>query len=164
MEKIERPQEVSKAQKQIMTEKNQQKYDQDQFQNIYNYLDKLNGIVGDGFDIDKVYPVGSIYMSVNNTNPADLFGGEWEQLKDRFLIGAGGSYNGTGGQATINLQHGHTLKTNIDANSGNGNGIAYTAGQPIFQNNNTTAIQKSLSSSQSIIPPYLAVYMWKRIN
>lgn len=43
MENIERPQEVSKAQKQIMTEKNQQKYDSDQFNNIYNYLDKLNG-------------------------------------------------------------------------------------------------------------------------
>lgn len=42
MENIERPAEVTKAQAQIMTEKNQQKYDQDQFQNIYNYLDKLN--------------------------------------------------------------------------------------------------------------------------
>lgn len=43
MENIERPQEVSKAQKQIMTEKNQQKYDQDQFTKIYDYLDELNG-------------------------------------------------------------------------------------------------------------------------
>jgi microcystin-dependent protein len=52
-----------------------------------------------------VYPVGSIYMSVNNTSPATLFGGTWVQLKDRFLLGAGDSYsNGkTGGAATHTL-------------------------------------------------------------
>jgi len=162
MENIERPVKVNKAQRQEMTPKNQQKYDQDQFTKIYDYLDALNG--ESKFNIDLVYPVGSIYMSVNNTDPADLFGGEWEQLKDRFLIGAGGSYSGTGGQATINLQHNHKLRTNIAKNSGNGNGIAYTAGAPIFENNNSEAVQNALSSSQSIIPPYLAVYMWKRIN
>ena len=41
-------------------------------------------------------------MSVNNTNPSNLFGGTWTQLKDRFLLGAGSTYtNGsTGGSAT----------------------------------------------------------------
>lgn len=28
-------------------------------------------------------------MSVNATNPAELFGGTWEQIKGRFLLGAG---------------------------------------------------------------------------
>lgn len=57
---------------------------------------------------DKIYPVGSIYMSVNSTSPATLFGGTWTQLKDRFLVGAGNSYavNSTGGEAT------HTLTVN----------------------------------------------------
>lgn len=30
--------------------------------------------------LDQVYPVGSIYVSVNNTNPANIFGGTWTQL------------------------------------------------------------------------------------
>ena len=37
-----------------------------------------------------VYPVGSIYMSMNETNPSTLFGGTWERLADgRCLIGGG---------------------------------------------------------------------------
>lgn len=55
--------------------------------------------------IDYIYPIGSIYMSVNATSPANLFGGSWTQLKDRFLLGAGSTYTAgsTGGAATHKL-------------------------------------------------------------
>ena len=43
--------------------------------------------------LDMVYPVGSIYMSMNSTNPHKLFGGEWERLKDTFLLASGDIYN-----------------------------------------------------------------------
>lgn len=50
------------------------------------------------------YQVGSIYMSVNSTSPAMLFGGSWAQIQDGFLIAAGSTYNagGTGGEAAHN--------------------------------------------------------------
>ena len=59
-------------------------------------------------NFDKIYPVGSIYMSINNTDPSELFGGEWERIKDTFLLASGDTYDGgsTGGSAT------HTLTTN----------------------------------------------------
>lgn len=52
--------------------------------------------------IDMIYPVGSVYISVSNVSPATLFGGSWEQLKDRFMLGAGDTYmaGATGGEAT----------------------------------------------------------------
>ena len=51
------------------------------------------------------YPVGSIYLSVNNVNPSSFFGGTWVQIKDKFILAAGDYYsNGaTGGAATVTL-------------------------------------------------------------
>lgn len=80
-----------------------------------DYVDTADvGVINSNMDLidsaygrilSSVYPVGSIYMSVAATSPATLFGGTWEQLKDRFLIGAGGSYSaGATGGATA-----HTL-------------------------------------------------------
>lgn len=36
----------------------------------------------DDSNYNKIYPVGSIYMSINVTNPSELFGGEWKRIKD----------------------------------------------------------------------------------
>ena len=63
------------------------------------------------------YPVGSIYISINTTNPSTYFGGTWERVKGRFLLGADDSsykIGGTGGAATVALttsqmpSHAHT--------------------------------------------------------
>ena len=66
---------------------------------------------------ELIYPIGSIYLSAAAVNPADLFGiGEWEQIKDTFLLASGSSYSlgATGGEATHKLtvkempSHSHT--------------------------------------------------------
>lgn len=55
-----------------------------------------------------IYPIGSIYLSVNSVDPSTLFGGTWEKIKDRFLLSSGDTYsNGSiGGEAS------HTLTIN----------------------------------------------------
>ena len=51
------------------------------------------------------HPVGSLYWSSKPTNPAELFGGTWTQIKDKFILAAGDTYsNGaTGGNASTTL-------------------------------------------------------------
>lgn len=53
------------------------------------------------------HPVGSYYWSSESTDPSALFGGTWEQVKDRFVLAAGDSYavGATGGTASSSHTH-----------------------------------------------------------
>lgn len=68
------------------------------------------------------YPVGSIYLSVNSTNPGTLFGGTWEQIKDKFILACGSTYaNGaTGGAST----HTHSIDGHTHTSAGHTHTIA----------------------------------------
>ena len=60
----------------------------------------------------RIYPVGSVYMSTNNTSPQTLFGGTWERIEDRFLLSAGTNHavGSTGGSENATLvSHSHTF-------------------------------------------------------
>lgn len=123
-------------------------------------------------NVDFFYPIGSIYMSVNSADPSELFGGTWELIPDRFLLGAGNDYNAgeTGGEKTHTLtvseipSHNHELygaltgETKAITNTGN-DWAQTTTG---FSNN---AYIKKTGGGQAHnnMPPYLAVYIWKRI-
>lgn len=130
----------------------------------------LTGYVKTTDVLDLVYPVGSIYISVSNTNPSTLFGGTWVQIKDTFLLSAGDTYTAgnTGGEAT------HTLTTTeIPSHSHN----AYLKAPFAIQTNGGTefaALYNTGTSSNAYItntgggqahnnmPPYLVVYVWER--
>lgn len=137
-----------------------------------------------GTTYDIAYPVGSIYLSVNNTSPAELFGGTWEQIKDRFLLAAGNTYaaGSTGGEAQHTLTrdelppHNHLIYAdgNSDfkllmgdnANFEPGAGIShYTVETKHDPTKGFEAMASVVGGSQphNNMPPYLAVYMWKRI-
>lgn len=121
------------------------------------------------FDIYNLYPVGSIYMSVNSTNPSNYFGGTWAQIKDRFLLACGSTYsNGaTGGEATHKLtieeMPSHTHRYNL-AYGGNDPAKGFNYGNTLVG-----AFDKAFSGSSggdqahNNMPPYLAVYIWKRV-
>lgn len=133
-------------------------------QHFYNKLKEKD--LSSSTTLDKVYPVGSIYMSVSATSPATLFGGTWEQLKDTFLLACGDTYeNGaTGGEAEHTLtvdempshNHSYTIRGN-SAPTGTGNKWSYWE-------NSASATTGSTGGDQAHnnMPPYLAVYMWKR--
>lgn len=151
--------------------------------------------------LNMIYPVGSIYMSVNNVSPATFIGGTWTALTDRVLIGAGSSYavNATGGATThthtsaahTHTTAGHTLTineipshthgmtlNNYSSNDytggfkweyvksgyfkGGGTYILYEGGGASHSHGDTGSTTPGNTGSSSNLPPYLAVYMWKR--
>jgi hypothetical protein len=127
--------------------------------------------------IDMIYPVGAIYISVNTTNPSTFFGGTWERIQDRFLLAAGSTYaNGsTGGAATVTLtteqmpKHSHDMPFS-GSSSGTQSPYPYYIKSATTLNdtggkgyrNNLGTFEIGGGAAHNNMPPYLAVYMWKR--
>jgi hypothetical protein len=135
----------------------------------------------------SIYPIGSIYMSVNNVNPSEIFGGTWQQIKDKFLLACGDTYNNgaTGGSATNSYTpagevgnhtltvdeipaHNHSVyTTGIQNGSGSwgsglqGTGLGYittSTGGGQAHNHSFTGTPATIDN----MPPYLAVNVWVR--
>lgn len=134
------------------------------------------------------YPIGSLYWSKNPTNPAELFGGTWTQIKDKFILAAGDSYavGATGGAATVTLTtaqmpaHTHNASTNStgahthsinvitqgsDQNAGDGGDNYWTTRNTSSAGAHShTVTVNSAGSSQSHenMPPFVTYYCWER--
>ena len=167
-----------------------------------NVLLKLKGVPW----LDLVYPVGSVYMSISDTDPGSLFRGVWERIQGRFLLGAGtasensqniwGSANKeavwpageTGGTPA------HTLTVAEMPSHTHGFDPGYAKGGKTFtvpsaEGNGGTGITPNSSGwgepmstpadwvtnvwgttpagggvNHTNMPPYLVVYMWRRIG
>ena len=166
--------------------------------------------VGDTRLIDIIYPVGSIYMSVNNVSPAVLFGGTWERIAGKFLLAASDTDGGAktaqrpveaeGGSAdAVVPYHNHTTENGgaftftvraigrangayqVTANSGVTDAVSGASQRYITSNDGTTTgtnVQDRIvhsghkhtvnyagtsgNAAGANMPPYMAVYMWKR--
>ena len=130
-----------------------------------------------GTAVSEAYPVGSIYLSVNNTNPSTLFGGVWQQIKDTFLLAAGDTYTAgsTGGEATHTLTkqempaHDHKGPARYDNDYVDNFPVASTGSYPQAIGAVPTASSHTLTltsngggQAHNNMPPYLTVYMWQR--
>lgn len=92
---------------------------EDYLENVKNKLVSIENKQNSRTSVDSSYPVGSIYISVNSTNPSSFFGGSWQRYAEgKTLVGVdGGTYKDgqTGGSATKTLSynnipsHNHTL-------------------------------------------------------
>lgn len=81
-------------------------------------LDQLNRLAG------QLYPVGSIYMNVNNVEPSTIFGGSWERMPSgRMLVNSGDSFNlgQIGGEKEHRLTEDELASHSHDVNNINGN-------------------------------------------
>ena len=136
-----------------------------------------------------IYPIGSIYMCVNDINPSEVFGGTWVQIKDRFLLAAGDTYNNgaTGGSAThtpsgtvgghaltINEMPSHNHDLGIGGFGGSSVGVSETLpssdyrawtraeGETDYTGQGNKHNHTFTGTAQDTLPPYLVVKVWKR--
>ena len=135
--------------------------------------------------LNALYPVGSIYVSKDPTDPAELFGGSWKRIKERFIWAIGDNENpgDTGGEKTHTLSvdempsHAHS-PSDFDVN---GNWVPATDAMSRTRYNSDSAGTKYIPSGDSLadwkwgktssvggsaphnnMPPYYGVYIWIR--
>ena len=157
------------------TEVMSQKATTDALANKLNKSDLLN----------KIYPVGSVYISTEKKSPASFLGGIWTQILGKFLLSSDdfladdgtittkGSYhvNDTGGEATHTLtidempSHTHSSQTCVGWQTGGGNSVGrVTSNNGDYNGWPTTIYNTGGSQAHNNMPPYYTVYMWRRIS
>lgn len=127
-------------------------------------------------NVDLIYPIGSIYLSLNDINPNKMFGGTWERIKGKTLVGVDESDTDfktsklTGGEKTHKLtiaempSHTHDCKTY-------GNGGVSTKGGGLWgvtdaygeATNQYPSIYKTGGDqAHNNMPPYYTCFIWYR--
>ncbi len=135
--------------------------------------------VEEGVNIDVIYPLGSLYFSMNEVNPGTFLNGIWKRIQNQFLMAASSTYpvGTTGGT----IGHHHTLN-NAYARIGCAQGVMYynrkygtaipynqTIDSPKMShtdrqvNQNLATSLDGRTDNTSLLPPYLAVSILKRV-
>lgn len=154
-----------------------------------NLQNQINAIKSEQSQLlQRVYPIGSLYISESTVSPATLFGfGRWEKIEDKFLIGASRNTPIKSSGGSITHAHGNkdgrngNLAAAIGAVNGNVNAIGYKAtndtnvsalgnasfvvsgaSQGFAGWNHFTAVVGQ-TAEVSTVPPYYAVNIWRRV-
>lgn len=140
------------------------------------YLDKGGAAHLISKILDWVYPVGSLYISVDPTSPASLYGGEWERYGNGRTIVAVDETDDdfktagqTGGEKTHTLTvaempaHNHTyglFATDSTGWSNTKTGASTRYGSFVgeFKYMNKAGLDQPHNNLQ----PYISAYIWKR--
>lgn len=157
--------------------------------------EELTSLINTTIDntINSIYPIGSVYISLTETNPGTYLKGIWEQFgQGRTLIGEGTGNDGsntmnfTAGSTGGNYEHNHTYGIKLNdyysnisnlnlrnsdgswqegVNDGRRNGYINSVCQENNKEVNTQTFKIEANTSNSrTMHPYITVYFWKRVN
>lgn len=141
--------------------------------------------------LNKIYPVGSVYITYNNVNPGTFLGGTWERFgQGRTLVGEGTGNDGStsmsftanasGGSYShshiygikVNEYYGSTANIRVRKPDGSWQDGQKDGAENAYFNNSNQAGHKNLNtmtykiesntSNSSTIQPYITVHFWKR--
>lgn len=131
-----------------------------------------------------VHPVGSIFLSTSDIEPAGLYGGTWERIEGRFIMGASDTYpaGSTGGEESVKLTQKNipvlSTRSGVAAVNTVGDAVhisqwgwVYTATQVTNSDgyNSYTAQWTDVGTDdvdmQNVnnMPPYYSAYIWRRV-
>ena len=125
------------------------------------FIGKVSGAI-----FDAIYPVGSIYIAYNHTDPSTLFGGTWARMTDGFLWASRPTdiIGQTGGEKThvlteaempahshgsVYSQHSTGTKSYAWYTTG-GSSVAYGP------------VSTGGGAAHNNMPPYIQVSIWRR--
>lgn len=121
-------------------------------------------------NVNLIYPIGSIYISTNSKNPSEIFGGTWERIKGKMLIGVDeddddfNTSGKTGGEKEHTLtvdempSHTHSAKYLAGATTGTSRYIVDASGTGSASVNNYTGGDQAHNN----MPPFYTVYIFVR--
>lgn len=121
-------------------------------------------------EININYPVGAIYLSVNNTSPASIFGGTWEKIENKFLLSSGSDYllGETGGEANHMIKQSEMARLKVPYSTKNGTDRSMFTNNALWTNGlSATWLELARAEEQTpmpIMPPYLVINVWKRVG
>ena len=143
-------------------------------QSKYLFLDTGNFL-------DKMYPVGAIYLTWNNNNPGNFLGGTWVRMAEgRGLFGVGSSTgrNGYSGSVLEHEEFGDWKhKLTVDEMPPHGHKLYARGGstaqvsspfaenKPITQGSNSYGFNVSTTGGGKefyTVSPYIGIYVWRR--
>lgn len=130
-----------------------------------NYINENGG--GGGI----TYPVGAIYLSIDSTSPASLFGGSWEQITNdaylKIVSTNAGSLGGTSSDHKIPINsmpsHGHNVGWDKDG-AYSAQGYVYTVHSGGSSGAYAQAPTSNTGGGQPYYPYYYGIYVWKKVS
>ncbi len=117
-------------------------------------------------DALAAYPVGSIYIAYNHTDPKTLFGGTWTRITNAFLWAttSTGTIGQTGGEQTVTLteeqlpSHSHGSVYSQHAAGTKSQAWYTTAGSSLAYG----VVETGGGAAHNNMPPYIQVSVWRR--
>lgn len=125
-------------------------------------------LINSDFLLNQIYPVGSLYITTNNTNPSQFLGGTWEQITSdaylKIVSSKAGSLGGTSSQHKIPISsmpnHSHKVRYTGGAANGNCGGMPGTSVDATPGYNDLLVAFEG--GSQAYYPYYYGIYVFKR--
>lgn len=132
--------------------------------------------------VNSIYPVGSIYTTLTNTNPVTFLKGTWEQFaQGRTLIGEGTGNDGTNSQTfeinstggeykhklTLAEMPSHTHKLQFRGGQNVQPNDPYADDKPMLQGSSAYGTNVDNAGGDGLhnnVQPYVTVYFWKRVE